>query len=733
VGSGSSLSAYAPTPDVTQQLGYGTNNHPATCAGMTAAYNDWKADTDKTYLVQVLAGSVLTTTGACFDIVPKLVSGNRPTKYIIFQSSTPLTAGQTVCSHDFKSDASRNADCSSPNDKASMWTMELTAVFNTGIIRLYQLDANGNAPNHIIFRDLEVRPQAGLSGTTNGLLVVGDGPTTVDWNSVPQNIGIDRVWVHGDLNDCPAGVCSGSNSIRNTLQITACLNCWIINSQTSRFFQPATESHALTFIQAKQVKIENNWLEGGSISSFCGGSANYIAGTNNCEDMEYRKNRFTYPAGWMSLADPAAGSRVRKNAFEFKSCLRCVVAGNIMENSDQTGGQAGKLLQLRASAFSNGVTTNYQFTVGNIYLWNNIIRHGCGDSGQLFNARSGSHGSSNGDGTSQGMTNVQMVNNLFYDMQATSASCTGSQSQTGWNSGDNPLTCTAARDSGGVNSTLTCTGIQGSMQTNMLPGDVVMVQDCVDTTFNTPQTTGQPQTIPLALPGTVPTALTVSYANSGTGSATTTGCTLHNGGGYPAFILQSHNTFIQGPTGLTRFASQEFNSAALKYVFRRNVQMTDNMFGASTAVDCYRSGFGVGTAPTNVSFDTSTLKFHHNVCGGTAANYTEWPGAISPPTTIWFPTVDACPTTTPATTCWGVFGAMNTATMPQNLADWHNYRLCKSTDAACNNTASSYAAGQARQSSDGKDVGFDSSLIDTEMSATKFTCTSACGTGPGTD
>ena len=50
---------------------------------------------------------------------------------------------------------------------------------------------------------------------------------------------------------------------------------------------------------------------------------------------------------------------------------------------------------------------------------------------------------------------------------------------------------------------------------------------------------------------------------------------------------------------------------------------------------------------------------------------------------------------------------MSASSFPLALADWNQYRLCHATDAACNSKASLYAAGQANQATDSKDLGVD--------------------------
>jgi hypothetical protein len=123
--------------------------------------------------------------------------------------------------------------------------------------------------------------------------------------------------------------------------------------------------------------------------------------------------------------------------------------------------------------------------------------------------------------------------------------------------------------------------------------------------------------------------------------------------------------------------------------------------------------------------------------GGFAACYTEYSNssvAINPPVTLYGVPTNYCTGNDPTVgSCVGILGAMSQSSLPAVLNDWHQYRLCHSTDAACNNKASLYAAGQANQASDGTDLGFAPSPVDTAETLTLYICGSSCGSGPFSD
>lgn len=141
---------------------------------------------------------------------------------------------------------------------------------------------------------------------------------------------------------------------------------------------------------------------------------------------------------------------------------------------------------------------------------------------------------------------------------------------------------------------------------------------------------------------------------------------------------------------------------------------------------------------------TTTITFSQGVNPGALtgatylwADYTEFGGVnngTQPPVTVFFPKNPYCLTNDPVVEdCAGVFGGMSSTTgytALYQIGDWHNLRLCKSTDASCNSKASIFGAGQTDQASDGTDMGASTTAIDTAETQTLYVCGSACGTGP---
>jgi hypothetical protein len=144
--------------------------------------------------------------------------------------------------------------------------------------------------------------------------------------------------------------------------------------------------------------------------------------------------------------------------------------------------------------------------------------------------------------------------------------------------------------------------------------------------------------------------------------------------------------------------------------------------GRDTAVNCPGH---TNTAPGGINICYSAFDDNHvqycAACGTGFTNVAQF---------IWGTGTGYCPTSDPtASDCIGVVAWMNTASVPAMPAtNWHDYRLCHATDAACSNKASQYAAGGARQAEDGTDMGANLAQIDQAQTSWQYCL--ACGSYP---
>ena len=445
---------------------------------------------------------------------------------------------------------------------------------------------------------------------------------------------------------------------------------------------------------------------------------------------------------------------VRKNSHEMKVGERYLMDGNIFENVDNSGAQNGTTISTKTdnNSSSNSVS-NYWVIDENTTITNNLLRNSC--NGPSLGYRSNSVG---GDGGGIAFpTQLQIyANNLLYGYGVSLVpGCAGVSPQFGfrvavtgnaaiWPSGH----VTATRDSTGTIATLTLTSSLNPdlsvSDTNV--GDPVNVYGCTgDTTFNT----GNANLGPPALSGTLVNGLTVVYASSGPANSTDSTCSFNTGQGWPNFLTFNHNSDFATNAAFANDAYSSTNSGSNPLTFSRNLTFTNSIIVGGGV----NSSRGEGTRSQTQAFDATTLTFNNIIlagrdalvicpghsagAGGMAACYTEYSAAhaaITPPVTIYGVPTGYCTGNDPTTGgCVGVIGAMSTSSFPTVLNDWHQFRLCHAGDAACNNNASVYAAGQVYQASDGGDLGASLPAIDAAQIRNIYSCASACGPGPYPD
>ena len=726
-------------------------------------------------------------------IVLPQTAGDNSTNFIVLTSDTPLPAGQTACSHGIQDNIAestqpgiRNLGCNGSNlsyqlgttvvplsaaftlangtptssaaynDLASMWTVECTSNGCNGISTAMP-DGNGISPHHYAIVSVEVRPQAGLSGP-NAPIKIGQGTETAA-SELPTHIHMAYDYLHGDWTDAPVsagiatGGATGANSLPADLSFAGCIDCSVSFSYIDRSIRPGAEGHAIYAGLAQQIKVVHNWVEGMSSGTFCGGFAVPIpiTGFIGCQDVEDRGNRYTYPYSWM-LAQAggfcvngltcSGNSYVRKNGHELKVGQRYLFDGNIIENVDNSGAQNGIILSFKSDNGAAG--TNTWIVQTDTTATNNLMRDSC--NGPSFGFRSA--GPSNGGGVAFSPVKYSVQNNLLYGTGAGIPGCTGVSPLWGFRVADTGagLTWSAAvsRDVLGLTSTLTLTSAAGQAVSDSNVGDPVSVSNCSDPTFNTdPTVLGPP-----AMAGTLTNGLTIVYSNPGAAGATATGCTYSEIQGWPQYLTFNHNSSFNS----SGTSDDPFSSAAggtTPEALARNIAFTNGV----VVNGGINSTFAEGTRTETKAFDATTLVINnlllpgrdsvaqcpsHLTAGpGGAVCYTEYGGpnaGASPPVTIYLSPTSFCTGSDPTTgNCSGILGAMSTSSFPTLLADWHQYRLCHTGDAACNSKASLFAAGQAQQASDGTDLGANVAAIDTAETSTRYACETPCGAGPSRD
>ena len=211
-----------------------------TYQGLLDAMDNWRDNADnasqtphfadKWWLIQVPAGTVLhgstyDANDALISLPGKLNGTAEPTKCLVIDSTAPLTAGVMACGRGLPGfGGARNPGCTSPNDKASMWKVQLDSpIAAIGRIAVYagaDLVTPANWVSHIVLRDIEVTMAPGAAQSAASvhaarLIDVASNPIGTTPPAAIQAVthfGLDRYYVHGwDPGDPgqPSGACGG--------------------------------------------------------------------------------------------------------------------------------------------------------------------------------------------------------------------------------------------------------------------------------------------------------------------------------------------------------------------------------------------------------------------------------------------------------------------------------------------------------------------------------------------
>ena len=691
------------------------------------------------------------------------------TKAHAYGASVTLCA--TGCAYTLANGTAINTE--NYNDAQSMWTVETSG--NTqalqfcspvgGVVAQCTNHALSNAPgpDHWLIEDGEFRMQHG-NQSRNMVIQVGAGGAETALSQLPAHIHFRKDWIHGDY----LSLAYGSNAIAAGIELGGSYVS-LGDSQINQILSPGTESHGVTYSQGGQAgKVVHNWIEGGSIGSLCGGigSVGYgIAGIAPCQNMQWGRNRFTFPFSWLGTYPvPASAnwgtfSLFRKNAFETKETETSVAYGNIFENVDASGGQNGPLIVLDGSNSSSGQGSNYQSIISNFYLASNVARNGCAAMLITGNAKGGQGGVALGGG------GYLITNNLWYQISNGNSPGCGGADKIGFQFGSYPgiwglgtygtmarsgnvATFTAGCNAStvGVND---CPGGTGGLpyagtgmaQSDIRVGDSIGVEGCTDTSFNTNfglifGTYSDLLVGTVAASGTTTNGLTIRYANAGP-DVVPEGetCTLYKRLGWPYGILFTHNSLISDKLAAMSGQSSKSDGSnqAIDALFRDSIMVTGGGW-TNTGV-----GASEGTASENFNYDKNSLSAYKLVWPGRAAAlYTEYgnnPGytdaagctgsGCTPPVTMYFPATAQCSGTTSSATCVGFAGAMSATAMPLTLPDYHSFAL---------RVDSSFYAGNAEDASDGGSMGAALPAIDAAQTTTSFVCPYACGSpGPYPD
>jgi hypothetical protein len=250
--------------------------------------------------------------------------------------------------------------------------------------------ATARAASNYRLVGLEVTVASSVS-YSYGLVGLGDTGANQDTLAeVPQNISIERCWIHGNASAAVRrGIAlnSGSTTIRD---------CYL-----SDFHEVANDSQAICGWNGPgPFTIENNYLEAAAENVLFGGADPSIPNLVP-SDITFRRNYCSKPISWKGGSPHWSV----KNIFELKNAQRVLVDGNTFENC-WADGQNGMAILLTPR---NQDGTAPWTVVQDVTFTNNIVRNVAGGVNIL---------GADDRSSSQPTRRILIRNNLFVDVSS---------------------------------------------------------------------------------------------------------------------------------------------------------------------------------------------------------------------------------------------------------------------------------------------------------------------------
>jgi hypothetical protein len=187
-----------------------------------------------------------------------------------------------------------------PSDASNMATITGSAATVNAVL-------TASNAHHYRFVGIEFKPVS--ESFVYNLIQIGDGETST--GTLPNNITIDRCYIHGDPT------VGGRRGIAMNGSTVA-----VVDSYISDFKEEGADSQAIWAANTPgPIKIYNSYLEGAGENVLFGGADPTIT---NCvpSDIEFRQNTV-----WKNYAWKGSSWQV-KNLFELKNAKRALIEGN---------------------------------------------------------------------------------------------------------------------------------------------------------------------------------------------------------------------------------------------------------------------------------------------------------------------------------------------------------------------------------------------------------------------
>ena len=166
-------------------------------------------------------------------------------------------------------------------------------------------------------------------------------PSLLQQDPLPQNIVIDRCYIHGsDTQDVRHGIVANGTAVA------------VIDSYISEIHDSTVDSQGISVYHTfGPIKIVNNFISATTENVMFGGGRGVWDTVPS--DIEIRRNWLYKPLSWIAPTTSHPARWAVKNDLEFKNARRVVVSGNLLEN-DWVSGQRGYAVVLTPRTSDSG-------------------------------------------------------------------------------------------------------------------------------------------------------------------------------------------------------------------------------------------------------------------------------------------------------------------------------------------------------------------------------------------
>jgi hypothetical protein len=362
---------------------------PDACfVAMQQAACDWANDgVDDNWLIKMEPGpNPLVQTGVSHNLpspcvggaayhsftgIPKIVSGNLPTGVIVFDSTTPLTSGQTVCSHGIGDSATRqppsgdigtwwtgtNYGCS--NDIGSMWKMESNwpTGGNAGVlIQGGQWDSVTNlGAAGYVFKNAEFRNKPGTA--TSGANVdpsYGSLGSLTQTSQGPSNWHFENIYAHGDATDW----CNRVGGITQ-YSVNAGGTGYVKNDTGTINTGSGTATYIIYNAVGGVAKIATITLGGSGYSTGTGVATTRTSGAGSGMTVNIYAVAGSSTACVSSFNTGGPGTNSASYTFNFQDCMNCSLAYSYIDYMPRLGNGEGHNVQINRTPGPVSIVHNW--------------------------------------------------------------------------------------------------------------------------------------------------------------------------------------------------------------------------------------------------------------------------------------------------------------------------------------------------------------------------------------